>query len=98
MGLEEAEDFLQSANNDLHTYYAKNKVGQQVAERDPSTGYVVAEAGQLRDSLYSALDNLTGPGAADLKAGMARSRTSKTNSSGARTCPHVNNPRAWPNN
>jgi hypothetical protein len=68
MSLEEAEDFLQSANNDLHSYYAKNKVGQQVAERDPATGYVVAEAGQLRDSLYSALDDLTGPGAADLKA------------------------------
>jgi hypothetical protein len=67
MALDEAEDFLQSANNDLHSYYAKNKVGQQVAERDPSTGYVVAEAQQLRSSLYSALDDLTGPGAADLK-------------------------------
>lgn len=67
MNLEEAEDFLQSANNDLHSYYAKNKVGRQVAERDPATGYVVAEADQLRDSLYSKLDDLTGPGAADLK-------------------------------
>ncbi|MBZ5660543.1 MAG: hypothetical protein LAO08_09060 [Acidobacteriia bacterium] len=67
MDLPEAEDFLQSANNDLHSYYAKNKVGRQVAERDPATGYVVAEADQLRDSLYSTLDNLTGPGAADLK-------------------------------
>jgi hypothetical protein len=67
MGLPEAEDFLQSANNDLHSYYAKNKVGRQVAERDPSTGYVVSEADQLRDSLYSQLDDLTGPGAADLK-------------------------------
>jgi hypothetical protein len=67
MGLDEAEDFLQSANNDLHSYYAKNKVGRQVAERDPATGYVVAEGDQLRDSLYSKLDDLTGPGAADLK-------------------------------
>jgi hypothetical protein len=67
MGVEEAEDFLQSANNDLHSYYAKNKVGRQVAMKDPATGYVVAEAEQLRDSLYSKLDDLTGPGAADLK-------------------------------
>jgi hypothetical protein len=67
MGLNEAEDFLQSANNDLHSYYAKNKVGRQVAARDPETGHVVAEADQLRDSLYSKLDDLTGPGAADLK-------------------------------
>jgi hypothetical protein len=67
MGVEETEDFLQSANNDLHSYYAKNKVGRQVAEKDPATGHVVAEADQLRDSLYSKLDDLTGAGAADLK-------------------------------
>jgi len=67
MGLDETEDFLQSANNDLHSYYAKNKVGRQVAAKDPETGHVVAEADQLRDSLYSKLDDLTGPGAADLK-------------------------------
>jgi hypothetical protein len=67
MGLNEAEDFLQSANNDLHSYYAKNKVGQQVAQGDPSISPVVAEANQLRSSLYSKLDELTGPGAADLK-------------------------------
>lgn len=67
MGLEEAEDFLQSANNDLHGYYAKNKVGRQVAQGDPEMGSTVAEADQLRDSLYAKLDELTGPGAADLK-------------------------------
>lgn len=67
MGLEEAEDFLQSANNDLHGYYAKNKVGRQVAQGDPEMGSTVAEADQLRNSLYSKLDELTGPGAADLK-------------------------------
>lgn len=67
MPVEEAEDFLQSANNDLHSYYAKNKVGRQIAERDPATGHVVAEADALRDTLYSKLDELTGPGAADLK-------------------------------
>ncbi len=67
MSLDEAEDFLQSANNDLHSYYAKNKVGQQVAAKDPETGHVVAEADALRKELYDTLDNLTGPGAADLK-------------------------------
>lgn len=65
--VEEAEDFLQSANNDLHSYYAKNKVGRQIAERDPATGHVVAEADALRENLYAKLDELTGPGAADLK-------------------------------
>ena len=65
--VEEAEDFLQSANNDLHAYYAKNKVGRQVAAKDPATGHIVAEADQLRDSLYSKLDDMTGPGAAELK-------------------------------
>jgi hypothetical protein len=67
MSVEEAEEFLQSANNDLHSYYAKNKVGQQVAAKDPEMGNVVAEANQLRQSLYSKLDELTGPGAAELK-------------------------------
>jgi hypothetical protein len=67
MTMEEAEDYLQSANADLHGFYAKNKVGRQVAERDPETGHVVAEADALRDALYGKLDELTGPGAADLK-------------------------------
>lgn len=66
--VEEAEDFLQSANNDLNSYYSKNKVGRHVAEKDPATGFVVAEADQLRDSLYSKLEEVTGPGAKDLKA------------------------------
>lgn len=65
--LEEAEDYLQSTNNELHSYYAKNKVGQQVAANDPATGHVVAEAGALRSALYDKLDELSGPGAADLK-------------------------------
>lgn len=65
--LANAEDFLQSANNELHSYYAKNKVGQQVAANDPTTGHVVAEAQALRSALYDKLDDLTGPGAADLK-------------------------------
>lgn len=65
--LGEAEDFLQSANNDLHSYYAKNKVGQGAAKADPSVGHVVAEADALRAELYKKLDSLTGSNAAELK-------------------------------
>lgn len=65
--LDEAEDFLQSANRDLHNYYAKNKVGQQVALSDPEKAYTVAEANALRESLYSKLDDIGGEGSADLK-------------------------------
>lgn len=65
--LGEAEDFLQSANNDLHSYYAKNKVGQQVAKADPTIGHVVAEADALREALYAKLDTLTGKDAGQLK-------------------------------
>lgn len=65
--LNEAEDFLQSANKDLNTYYTKNKVGQQVAMNDPEISSTVAEAQVLRNALYSKLDQLTGPGSAQLK-------------------------------
>lgn len=67
MTLDEAEDFLQDANNELHSYYAKNKVGRRAAAADPETASTVAEAEQLRNSLYSKLDELTGEGAADIK-------------------------------
>lgn len=67
LNLDEAEDFLQSANNDLHNYYAKNKVGQRVAQGDPEMASTVAEADALRSGLYSKLDEVSGPGAADLK-------------------------------
>lgn len=62
-----AEDFLQSANKDLNTYYVKNKVGRQVAENDPETASTVAEAEALRSQLYSKLEQISGPGAAQLK-------------------------------
>lgn len=64
---DEAEEFLESANNELNSYYAKNKVGQEVAARDPEVGHVVKEANELRNQLYSKLDELTGPGARELK-------------------------------
>lgn len=64
---DEAEEFLESANNELNSYYAKNKVGQEVAARDPEIGHVVREANELRNQLYAKLDELTGPGARELK-------------------------------
>jgi hypothetical protein len=67
LSLNEAEDFLQSANKDLNTYYTKNKVGQQVAMNDPEISSTVAEAEALRKALYSKLDQVSGPGAAQLK-------------------------------
>lgn len=63
----EAEDFLQSVNRDLTTYYQKNKVGRAAAEADPSTAYTVAEGDALRNALYDKFNELTGSGAKDLK-------------------------------
>lgn len=65
--VEEAEEFLQSVNNELHSYYAKNKVGQEVAARDPSTGHVVAEGNALRKALGDKLDELGGTKYSDMK-------------------------------
>jgi hypothetical protein len=67
MSLTDAEDFLQSTNAELNTYYAKNKVGQQVAQNDPQISPTIAEGDALRSALYSKLDTLSGPGAAQLK-------------------------------
>jgi len=67
LNLGEAEDYLQSTNRDLNTYYAKNKVGQQVAQADPQMAATVAEGHALRDGLYGKLDEVSGPGAAQLK-------------------------------
>jgi hypothetical protein len=67
LSLQDAENFLQSANNDLNSYYAKNKVSQRVAQADPTIGYVVNEADALRNSLYGKLDELTGKSAATIK-------------------------------
>jgi hypothetical protein len=65
--LDQAEDFLQSANKDLNSYYAKNKVGQNVAQNDPEISSTVAEANALRNGLYGKLDVMGGPGSAQLK-------------------------------
>jgi hypothetical protein len=63
MTLEEAENYLESTNGELNTYYAKNKVGRLAAMRDPEVSHVVKEADALRSSLYSKLDEATGKGA-----------------------------------
>ena len=67
MSVQQAEDFLQSTNRDLITYYAKNRVSQSVAEADPQMAATIAEGNALRDALYSKLDDVTGPGSAQLK-------------------------------
>ena len=67
LSLEDAEEFLQDANNELHSYYAKNKVGQNAAANDPEVAYVLREAQALRKALYSKLEELTGTDAAALK-------------------------------
>lgn len=65
--LSEAEQFLQDSNNALNSYYAKTKVSQRVAARDPEVGPEVAKADALRQELNSKLDDITGPGAQQLK-------------------------------
>lgn len=65
--LSEAEQLLQDSNNSLNSYYAKTKVSQRVAARDPETGPEVAKADALRQELNTQLDQLTGPGAKELK-------------------------------
>jgi hypothetical protein len=67
MTLGDAEEFLQDANADLQSYYAKNKVGQKIAMQDPAISATVKEAAGLRDALYSKLDELTGDAAAPIK-------------------------------
>lgn len=65
--LQEAEDFLQSSNNELHSYYAKNKVQQSVAAADPETAHLIRENNALRNNLNKKLEELTGADAAELK-------------------------------
>lgn len=67
MTLGDAEDFLQDANADLQSYYAKNKVGQKAAMQDPAISSTVKEAEGLRTALYSKLDDLTGEASAPIK-------------------------------
>lgn len=65
--VDELEDFLQNANNDLHSYYAKNKVSRNVAAKDPSISTTLAESDAIRDTLYAKIQELTGKDAAAIK-------------------------------
>lgn len=67
INLNDMEEYLQSANNELHSYYAKNKVNQSVAAADPEVGHVLQEADALRKELNGKLNELTGKDAAELK-------------------------------
>jgi cytochrome c556 len=67
MSLTEAEDFLQSTNNELHSYYAKNKVQQAVAMGDPEVSHIVRENDALRNELNTKLSELTGVNAKEIK-------------------------------
>lgn len=62
MSVNDAEEFLKSANGELNTYYAKNKVGQNAAMSDPEVSHVVKEANALREALYGKLDEVAGKG------------------------------------
>lgn len=67
ISLEEAEEFLQSSNNELHSYYGKNKVQQAVAMGDPEISHVIRENDALREELNKKLYELTGENAGELK-------------------------------
>ena len=67
MTVGDAEQFLQEANAELHSYYAKNKVGQAVAAADPEVAHILQEANGLREQLYSKLSELTGGKANEIK-------------------------------
>lgn len=67
LSVQDAEDFIQSNNRELVGYYAKNKLSQQAAMADPEVAARVAEGDALRQALYSKLDDVSGPGSAQLK-------------------------------
>lgn len=54
--IEDIDNFLQGANGQLDSYYAKNPAGRSSAANNPDTAGHVAEAQALRKTLYGALD------------------------------------------
>lgn len=64
----EAEELLQNINRELMTFYRKNKIDRRGAEGNPTVAAKAARADALRQSLYAKLDELTGPGAKEIKA------------------------------
>lgn len=59
MSVDEIEKYIEDANNELHSYYSKNKVGRDVAYRDPDVGFKVREVEALRRLQEQALDRLS---------------------------------------
>lgn len=58
MPLGDIEDFLQDANNEASSYYAKSQGKRSDAIRDPEIGHVIAEGDALRKILYGKLNEL----------------------------------------
>ena len=65
--LEKSEEYVEALNNELHTYYAKNKVGQNVLKNDPESNYLITTVESLRDALYSKLGELRSDSGKQLK-------------------------------
>lgn len=58
--VQEAEAFLESANNDLQNFYAKSGFKQRADARNPEIGHVVREADALRTLLNEKISSATG--------------------------------------
>lgn len=63
----EAEEYIQSANNELSSYYGKNPMAKRHDRKDPEVGFTVREAEALRKAQYDKLNKLTGKDALTLK-------------------------------
>jgi hypothetical protein len=79
LSVNEAEDFIQSNNKELTGYYAKNKLSRQQAAADPEINAKIVEGDTLRDALYSKIDELSGPGVAQLKKAYGAVRNLQNN-------------------
>jgi hypothetical protein len=77
--INEAEDFIESNNKELTGYYAKNKVSRMQAAADPEINAKIVEGDTLRDALYSKIDELSGPGVAQLKRAYGAVRNIQNN-------------------
>jgi len=67
MSVADMEQRIEELNNELYAEQSRLKVQQDTLKRDPSYGYKFAELEGLRGALNEALDQITGPGAAELK-------------------------------
>lgn len=67
MSVGDIETRLQEVNNELRSQQAQFKVNEMNLRNDPRFAYKYAELDGLRQAERQAFDNMTGPGAADLK-------------------------------